>query len=179
MRLLLLIVLLFGTVGCVYTPKTTTTSLFSDNINQQLISLASSYAGLKEKEDRAELKKLMNVDPVRTEWCAAFVNAILKKVGVEQSGAVHSNPLLARSFLLWGQTISRHNIQPGDIVVFPRGTAGWQGHVGIFHSSTQRNGKTVWIILGGNQGERVSYMYFRPNYAIGIRRAVGYKKSNS
>ena len=179
MRLLLSIVLLFGTTGCVYTLEKTTTPLFSGNINQRLLSLSSSYIGLKEKENRAELTELLDVDPVRTEWCAAFINAMLKKLNVEQSGTVHDDALLARSFLLWGQTISRHNIQPGDIVVFPRGTSGWQGHVGIFHESVRRNGKTVWVILGGNQKDSVSYMYFRPNYAIGIRRAFGHKKSNS
>ena len=40
---------------------------------------------MHERTDRAELAAYVGVDPVRTEWCAAFVNAVmdaLKGTGV-------------------------------------------------------------------------------------------------
>ena len=39
---------------------------------------------------------------MRTEWCAAFVNAILELEGIPNNNH-HKFPLLARSFLEWGQ----------------------------------------------------------------------------
>ena len=42
---------------------------------------AQPYIGLQERENRKEIKALTGVDPVRTEWCAAFVNAVLELDG--------------------------------------------------------------------------------------------------
>jgi len=74
--------------------------------------------------------------------------------------------LIARSFLLWGEPVEPVNIRRGDIVVFPRGTQGWQGHVGFFVQ--EQNGR--WIILGGNQSNQVRYDLYNPSRALGIRR---------
>ena len=128
---------------------------------------------MTDRKNRSELQELMKLDPIKTEWCAAFINSILELENVEGSGAVHRNPLLARSFLAWGHTVRKDQIKRGDIVVFPRGTEGWQGHVGFYYGTTE-NG--LWIILSGNYNGAVKYAVYRPNYAIGIRRA--YKKSN-
>ena len=56
---------------------------------------------------------------------------------------------------------------PGDIVVFPRGNKGWQGHVG-FYVGRHASGK--WVILGGNQSNSVRYDLYDPKKALGIRR---------
>jgi len=170
MRLIFLVILIFTLSAC---SIDTRTNLFSSDQEHQFILYANKYVGYSETENRTELKQLMRVDPVRTEWCAAFVNAILEKQNMLGSGSVHHNPLLARSFINWGKKVSRANIQPGDIIVFPRGGSNWQGHVG-FYAGKHASGR--WIILGGNQGNQVSYMLFRPTYAISIRRA--HKKSN-
>jgi len=129
---------------------------------------AQPYIGLQERQDRAELRKLTGVDPVRTEWCAAFVNAILELDGIPGSESVSEHPLMARSFLLWGEAVEGAHIQRGDVVVFPRGNSSWQGHVGFFVAPYPRTGE--WIILGGNQDNTVSYQLFDPDRAIGIRR---------
>lgn len=122
---------------------------------------------MNERQNRAELRELVGVDPVRTEWCAAFVNAILEIEGIPGSESVSKNPLLARSFLDWGSPINPQDIQRGDIVVFPRGREGWKGHVGFF---IQRSDDGRWIILGGNQSNTVRYDYYDPKRALGIRR---------
>ena len=127
---------------------------------------AVEFLGLNEYQNRNQIKELTGVDPVRTEWCAAFVNAILEMDGIPGSESVSENPLMARSFLSWGDPIDPEDIQKGDIVIFPRGNSSWQGHVGFFIQ--EYNGQ--WIILGGNQDNTVSYKLFNPSRAIGIRR---------
>jgi len=131
------------------------------------IHTAAEFIGLNERANRTELRELLNVDPLRTEWCAAFVNAILELDGIPGSDSVSEYPLTARSFLKWGSRVEAHNIEQGDIVVFPRGNVSWQGHVG-FYVETTEDGR--WVILGGNQDNTVSYALYSPNYAIGIRR---------
>lgn len=129
---------------------------------------AEQFIGLHERHNRQQIKDFVGVDPVRTEWCAAFVNAVLELDGIPGSQTVSDNPLLARSFLNWGQEIQPQDIKPGDIVIFPRGNVSWQGHVGFFVGATDNH----WIILGGNQNNTVNYQLFKPSRTIGIRRWV-------
>jgi hypothetical protein len=68
---------------------------------------AANKLGLEEKTNRQELKEYTGVDPVRTEWCAAFVNAVLNESGIPGSESVSEYPLMARSFLTWGEKISK------------------------------------------------------------------------
>jgi len=140
----------------------------SEDTNTNSVITAQPYLGLTERQDRAELKEFTGVDPVRTEWCAAFVNAVLEVDGIPGSDSVSDYPLTARSFLKWGNSVEPTDIQRGDIVVFPRGTQGWQGHVGFFVE--EQNGQ--WLILGGNQSNEVRYDLYNPRRAIGIRRYI-------
>jgi uncharacterized protein (TIGR02594 family) len=133
------------------------------------VYLAVQYNGMHERTDRAELKELLDVDPVRTEWCAAFVNAVLEESKIVSNNS-HKYPLTARAFLDWGDSIIKENIQPGDIVVFPRGDQGWQGHVGFYLKTQTINKVEYYLILGGNQSSRVSIQAYRSNNALGIRR---------
>ena len=128
---------------------------------------ATTYLGLHERQNRQQLKELLDIDPVRTEWCAAFVNAILELDGIPNNDD-HKYPYTARAFLDWGNPINPQDIKPGDIVVFPRGNQGWQGHVG-FYIGRHESGK--WIILGGNQSNSVRYDLYDPKRALGIRRS--------
>ena len=129
---------------------------------------AHEYIGLHEYRQRQELKELLDVDPVRTEWCAAFVNAILELDDIPNLHDIESTaPLMARSFLSWGIPVAPENIKRGDVVIFPRGNQGWQGHVGFYYGKTD-SGK--WVILGGNQANQVRYDLYNPSRAIGIRR---------
>ena len=130
------------------------------------LGTATEYLGLHERQDRQELTELVGVDPVRTEWCAAFVNAILELEGIPNNEG-HKYPLTARAFLDWGDSINPQDIQKGDLVIFPRGNQGWQGHVG-FYVGRHASGK--WVILGGNQANSVRYDLYDPKKALGIRR---------
>ena len=141
----------------------------SENITS--VELAQEYIGLEERANRRELHQLIGVDPVRTEWCAAFVNAVLELDGIPNlNDQTKYPPLMARSFLYWGERVEPELIQRGDVVVFPRGNSGWKGHVGFFVDSQVVDGKEVWIILGGNQSNEVRYDFYSPRKALGVRR---------
>ena len=135
-----------------------------------LISTAIPYLGYAERTHRNELQELTGVDPVRTEWCAAFINSVLEESGIEGSASVSNYPLTARSFLKWGVDVDSKDIAIGDIVVFPRGNQGWQGHVGIYFKTVVVNDVEWYYILGGNQQNKVSVVLYRASKAIGIRR---------
>jgi uncharacterized protein (TIGR02594 family) len=162
MRMTIITMALAALVGCQSTTKTT----------KDPVVTAQPYIGLQERQDRTELRELVGVDPVRTEWCAAFVNAVLEIDGIPGSDTVSEYPLTARSFLQWGSRIEKQDIKRGDVVVFPRGNQGWQGHVGFYVETRIMNGKEYWIILGGNQSNEVRYDLFSPRKAIGIRRYI-------
>ena len=145
-------------------------SEIKNNIENNSVITAQPYIGLQERVHRTELKDLLDVDPVRTEWCAAFVNAVLELDGIPGSDSVSDVPLMARSFLVWGERVEPADIQRGDVVIFPRGTQGWEGHVGFYVDTQFINGKEIWIVLGGNQSNEVRYDFYFPNKALGIRR---------
>jgi uncharacterized protein (TIGR02594 family) len=130
--------------------------------------VANAMVGLNERTNRAELKNFLGVDPVQYEWCAAFVNAILNIHGIPGSESVHDHPLLARSFLDWGDPVQEPLY--GDVVVFPRGNAGWQGHVGFYIQTVMVDDRKYYVILGGNQDNSITYDLYPASSAIGIRR---------
>lgn len=130
--------------------------------------MAYEYRGLHETRDNTILNELLNVDPAQTEWCAAFVNSILEEQGIPSLNTQsHPYPLSARSFLRWGEKVSREDIQQGDVVVFPRGPKPWLGHVGFYYGKVE-DGR--WIIIGGNQANMVRFDLYNPSSAVGIRR---------
>jgi len=134
----------------------------------EYLKTADAFVGFDEKDNRAELRQFMKLDPVRYEWCAAFVNASLYVNGVPGSESVSNYPLTARSFLQWGEEVDKPRL--GDIVIFPRGNQGWQGHVGFYINKQEVNGILYYVILGGNQDDEVSYELYPASKALGIRR---------
>lgn len=126
------------------------------------------YLDYTEKENRSELKELTGVDPVRVEWCAAFANAILEQSDIP-SNKDHKYALTARAFLDWGVKVDKPEM--GDIVVFPRGNEGWQGHVGFYVKEQVIDGVLYYYILGGNQKNSVRVDLYRADSALGIRRS--------
>ena len=133
------------------------------------IQTALNKYGFNEYQHRTVLREYVGVDPKRTEWCAAFVNAVLNESGIPGSESVSNVPLMARSFLTWGETIQ--DPKAGDLVVFPRGKVGWQGHVGFYVGSIYRNDVEYYRILGGNQNNSVNIEIYPASKALGIRRA--------
>tara|TARA_B100001057_G_scaffold390033_1_gene397901 strand:+ start:174 stop:674 length:501 start_codon:yes stop_codon:yes gene_type:complete len=143
--------------------------LASCNTSEHL-DVAEAKLGMNEYQDRTALRQYVGVDPRYTEWCAAFVNAVLADSGMKNLHDMkHPQPLTARSFLTWGEKVETP--QPGDIVVFPRGNSDWKGHVGFYVGWEQKaDGKVYWKILGGNQNDSVSIDLYNPGMALGIRR---------
>ena len=90
-----------------------------------------------------------------TPWCAAFVGWCLERAGVAGTGKAN-----ARSYLDWGVPLMEARL--GCVVVFSRGDNKAQGHVGFWVGETP--GQDAALVLGGNQGNRVSvapYPYVR------------------
>ncbi|WP_296231253.1 TIGR02594 family protein [Pseudomonas sp. UBA4617] len=95
-----------------------------------------------------------------TPWCAAFVGAMLERVGVHSSRFES-----ATSYLNWGIELQRP--VTGCIVVFTR-VGG--GHVGF------ATGKTVdgnLLVLGGNQSDAVNIRAFELGRVSGYRWPAG------
>ena len=93
---------------------TTEAATIEVNKNNPLIQ-ANDYLGYHEDTHRAEIEEFTGVDPVYTQWCAAFVNAVLEEsnlASLNTPGASHCQsckenlphpyPLTARSFLHYG-----------------------------------------------------------------------------
>lgn len=121
-------------------------------------SVASRYVGLHERKNRHEIVELTQVDPVRTAWCAAFLNAMLEKIGKIGTGSNH-----ASSFLKYGKETKEPQV--GDIVVLGR-------HVGIYEGTTYIRGRKYVAVLGGNQKNGVRVSYFPASRVITYRRVA-------
>jgi uncharacterized protein (TIGR02594 family) len=74
-----------------------------------------------------------------TPWCALAMSHCAKVAGK----ALPPDPLAARNWARFGVGVARPML--GDIVVFPH-------HVALYVGET----KTTWVLLGGNQGDKVS-----------------------
>ena len=98
----------------------------------------------------------------------AFVNAVLKQNNTLGSESVNDHPLMARSFMFWGERVLEPKI--GDVVVFPRGNQGWQGHVGFYIETRTLKDIDYYVILGGNQEDAVTYDLYPAYKALSIRR---------
>lgn len=122
---------------------------------------AKRFIGLSERKDRRQIRDVTNVDPVRTPWCAAFINGILERNGYKKS---LSNK--ASSFLNYGTRVS--SPQPGDIVLI--GKRGRISHVGIFSHFEYRGNTKYVALLGGNQSNRVQISKYPASRIISIRR---------
>jgi len=127
------------------------------------------YLGYSEQRNRRELTVLLGVDPVKTEWCAAFMNYLLRKNGYSTSEDIHDYPLLARSFTEYGTRVTGEP-RSGDIVVLTRGTQGWQGHVGFYLGTVKRDGRTYYALLSGNDDNRVTIDLYHVGRVVAVRR---------
>ena len=96
-----------------------------------------------------------------TPWCAAFVGAMLERVGI-RSTRFES----AKSYLTWGNQL----VEPvvGCIVVFSRDGG---GHVGFV---VGRDKAGNLLVLGGNQSDEVNIRAFPRTRVTGYRYPSGY-----
>ena len=85
-----------------------------------------------------------------TAWCAAFVGAELHRAGQKPSGS-----LAARSYEAWGVGLKEPVL--GCVATKKRAGSAWQGHVGFVVGADASH----IILLGGNQGDKVSIASFK------------------
>jgi uncharacterized protein (TIGR02594 family) len=130
---------------------------------QSPVAIARKYEGMNARRNRGTLKTVLNVDPMRIPWCAAFANAMLARAGYEGTGS-----LMARSFLNYGQ--KTWNPSQGDIVVFKRGRSRRSGHVGFYMGEETIRGVQYILVLGGNQRRSVNVAYYPKRKVLGYRR---------
>lgn len=168
MKKIVIILTFFLMSGCGATDFSYTYQRGYDHPQYQFAKTAHQYHGWSERTNRQEIRELTGVDPVRTEWCAAFVNAVLEKNNTLGSDSVNDYPLMARSFMFWGERVDEPKI--GDVVIFPRGNRGWQGHVGFYIETRIINEIDYYVILGGNQSNAVTYELYPAYRALAIRR---------
>lgn len=133
------------------------------------VEIAKRFVGADEHGQREVLSTFIGnvggktVDPATTAWCAAFVNGVLHKAGLQGSDS-----LAARSFLNVGQKVDGKP-QEGDVVVLWRGDPnGQQGHVGFYVGEGSTPGSVR--ILAGNEGNKVAYAEYPASRVLGVRR---------
>jgi len=145
----------------------------SSSSKPKIINEASRMEGKNARKDREQIKSYLKsasnknepVDPARIPWCAAFANAVLRRVGYEGTES-----LMARSFLHYG--VKTKDPVEGDIVVLRRGRSSVTGHVGFFNGYEWYGSELYVKVLGGNQNKEVNVAYFPANLVLGYRRPV-------
>lgn len=99
-----------------------------------------------------------------TPWCSSFANWVMY-----HAGFIGTRSAAARSWLDWG--IPLIHPTPGCIVIFKRGSSPTAGHVAFF-DSIGRGG--LIRVLGGNQGDSVSYASYKREDVLGYRWPKGF-----
>lgn len=129
------------------------------------IEEARSHIGLREVKGPRHAAEIVQfwrdikrggIKDDETPWCAAFVGAVLERVGI-RSTRFES----ARSYEAWGTPLARP--VAGCVVVFTRQGG---GHVG-FVVGEDKAGNL--LVLGGNQGDEVNVRAFPRSRATAYR----------
>lgn len=134
-------------------------------------AVATRYLGVREIPGKKHngvilnwLRKLqISIFEDETPWCSTFVNFCALESGYERTGKLN-----ARSWLDIGQTITTQDAREGDVVIFERGTSGWEGHVAFLVSYDRRRG--TMLCLGGNQSDEVNQSVYGTRKLLGICR---------
>lgn len=118
-------------------------------------------------------------DARTTPWCAYWVGSKLERAKIPSTKSG-----MARSYLRWGETVWKKGdrwdpsrLRPGDLAIFWRGRSndGVTGHIGfILHWDDD-----TLVILGGNQGDKVSIQDFALTKLIAVVRPRSLWKSKT
>lgn len=90
-------------------------------------------------------------------WCGLFVSVIAKRANKPPC----AQPLWARAWASWGEKSPRAAL--GDVLVFVRQGG---GHVGLYVGEDAG----AYCVLGGNQGDAVSFTWIAKSRCIAARR---------
>ena len=129
-----------------------------------IMQIAMKYNGYDTKNNRKELQALMDIDPVKTPWCAGFVNFVLARAGYDYTG-----DLTASSYHSYGLHVKEP--QPGDIVLLRR-EGGSGRHVAFFYGWQFDNGIKYIQLLGGNQDHSVNISAYPVASVVEYRRPI-------
>lgn len=119
----------------------------------------SRLSGMHERENRAQLRRMLGVDPARTPWCGAAAAWAVKRAGRKPP----TEPMHARSWRKYGRAVAISNARRGDVVLL-RNRRGH--HVSIVTHMAQ--GKICAI--GGNQSNRVQESCYSMRNVVAVRR---------
>jgi uncharacterized protein (TIGR02594 family) len=118
-----------------------------------------------------------------TAWCATFVSACLHDAGLAYPKAFYR----ARAFETWGRpwvrnaaSIAAWDVPYGAIAVLSRPPRPQDGHVALLASGNPPlvgGGELQVPLLGGNQGNRVSVMWFPLDRVVAWRWPTDYAVS--
>jgi uncharacterized protein (TIGR02594 family) len=142
-------------------------SFAEKRIRSKVLINAQELMGLYERnpKHREFLKQYFDtyigkpVDPVRTPWCAAYVDAVLGA-----SGLPILNSLWARDFLKYGKSVE--DPVQGDIAVFSRKKN--YGHVGFYIAMTDNYVQ----IFNGNAEGRVKISNYPKHRLLGFQSYI-------
>lgn len=140
------------------------------------IDVLKSHLGLQEIKNKEQIMQLLQseaidgdiaIDPATTPWCAASVNYAERASGHKGNGKLN-----ARSFLTYGIPVELKDIQYGDIMVFARGSNGWEGHVAYYDHGYNKDSNIVYT-ASGNQGAigEISIERQDLHKLLGVRRS--------
>jgi uncharacterized protein (TIGR02594 family) len=121
---------------------------------QGLVQAAQKYIGLQERRNRAALKRILGVDPVRIPWCGAFMGKIVRGNG----GKPPKGFLKASNWSRWGARAS--GPVAGSVAVM-------RSHVLVV---THVDGRRVCGI-SGNASNAVARKCYPRSRVIAYRRA--------
>ena len=130
-------------------------------MNKKPIHFALLEVGVKEVVGAKHNERIIayhsivsgNFDNDETPWCSSFVNYCFFMAGDNTlTGSAAS-----QSWKGWGFTTRFPTL--GDIVVFTNKINNSRGHVGFYVDHTE----THILVLGGNQGNEVSFKWFPKN----------------
>lgn len=131
-----------------------------------LLTLFMKFYGIIESLDGIVLKWIRSFFPEannasKVAWCAILINVLCKLGGYEHTGTA-----VARDFLKIGVPIELKDIQPGDIMIFSRGSSNWEGHVAIYVNDINNR----YYCAGGNQNNQANIRKQDMSKYLGTRR---------
>ena len=122
-----------------------------------LVSIADKYNGM----NYSQVKQNINSKLTYGEWCADFVNGVIKESGGKGSGTSKALDLAKV-----GTKVEKDNIKAGDILTENHG--GGHGHAMI---ATDEHDKRGFIkVISGNYGNKVKYNWEDPRKIYAARR---------
>ncbi|MEN6439442.1 MAG: TIGR02594 family protein [Syntrophobacter sp.] len=136
--------------------------------NEYWMAIAFGQLGIREKPgpgDNPEIVEMHQHTTLRAQhddvpWCSSFVNSVM-----DASGHPGTHSAAARSWLQWGAPTSPRY---GCIAVISRGANPSLGHVG-FYLGPDPADASRFLMLGGNQSDRVDISAFPKSNILGCR----------